>query len=232
MTRYFILSKRINVDISNNDENQIIVIEPRNVNLLPRVHLDYHINHGLFENNLIEWCKQFCSKNTNFIDIGAHAGTYTTSLASYSKHVYAFEPQKMTFYALCGGVALSGHYNVTCIQKGLGSPTQVGEQKLKIVSNDGGGSSLHAKTGILSEESIEIQTLDSYNLSDISFIKMDVEENELYVLQGGKETIKRCNPKILFESNKDNPILFHYLHELNYTIININGYNNMFLATK
>jgi len=53
MTRYFILSKRINVDISNNDENQIIVIEPRNVNLLPRVHLDYHINHGLFENNLI-----------------------------------------------------------------------------------------------------------------------------------------------------------------------------------
>lgn len=233
-TSYFILSKRRNIDISNNDENQIIVIEPRNVNLLPRVHLDYHINHGLFENHLIEWCKQFCSKDKNIIDIGAHAGTYTTSLALYSKNVYAFEPQKMTFYALCGGVALSGHSNVTCIQKGLGSSTQVGEQPLKIVSNDGGGSSLHAKTGILSEEIIEIQTLDSYNLSDVGFIKMDVEENELYVLEGGKETIKRCNyPKILFESNKDNPTLFDYLrNEFNYTINNINGYNNMYLATR
>ena len=64
MTRYFILSKRINVDISNNDENQIIVIEPRNVNLLPRVHLGYHINHGLFENNLIKF-----SFHTEFLSL-------------------------------------------------------------------------------------------------------------------------------------------------------------------
>ena len=142
-------------------------------------------------------------------------------------------PQKMTFYALCGGVALSGYQNITCIQKGLGSHTQIGNQTLKIVSNDGGGSSLHAKNGILSEEIIEIQTLDSYNFSKIGFIKMDVEENELSVLEGGKETIKRCGyPKILFESNSDNPLLFNYLiNEFNYTITNINGYTNMFLAT-
>jgi FkbM family methyltransferase len=140
----------------------------------------------------------------------------------------------MTFYALCGGVALSGFQNVTCLQKGLGSSSQIGNQTLKIISNDGGGSSLHAETGIICEEVIEIQTLDSYNFSNIGFIKMDVEENELYVLEGGKETIKRCGyPKILFESNSDNPELFNYLiNEFNYNIININGYSNMFLATK
>ena len=169
--------------------------------------------------------------NTYFIDIGAHTGTYTNSLASYSKHVYAFEPQKMTFYALCGGVALSGHHNITCIQKGLGSTDQIGQQTLKIVGNDGGGSSLHANTGILCEEIIDIQTLDSYHLYDIGFIKMDVEENELYVLEGGKETIQRCKPVILFESNTENPVLFNYLHELHYTIHTIHGYMNMFLAT-
>ena len=233
-TSYFILSKKRNTDISNNDENQIIVFEPRDNHLLPRTNLDYYVKNGLFENGLIEWCKQFCSLETIFIDIGAHTGTYTLSLASCSKNVYAFEPQKMTFYALCGGVALSGYHNITCVQKGLGSVAQIGEQTLKIVSNDGGGSSLHAETGIISEEVIEIQTLDSYNFSEIGFIKMDVEENELFVLEGSKETIKRCGyPKILFESNSDNPSLFNYMiNEFDYNIIKISGYNNMFLATR
>ena len=231
-TSYFILSKRKDGHIADNSENQFFISEPRNTYFLPRCNLDYYTKNGLFEHTLIEWCKQFCSKDKYFIDIGAHTGTYTNSLSSYSKHVYAFEPQKMTFYALCGGVSLSGHHNITCIQKGLGSPNQIGPQTLKIVSNDGGGSSLHANTGILCEEMIDIQTLDSYHLSDIGFIKMDVEDNELHVLEGGKETIKRCKPVILFESNTDNPTLFHYVrNEFNYTIHTIHEYMNMFLAT-
>jgi len=233
-TTYFILSKKKYTEISNNTENKIMVFEPREIHILPRTLLDNYVKNGLFESNLIEWCKQYCSPETTFLDIGAHTGTYTLSLAAYSENVYAFEPQKMTFYALCGGVALSGHQNVTCIQKGLGSPTQIGQQTLKIVSNDGGGSSLHADKGILSEEVIEIQTLDSFNLSKIGFIKMDVEENELYVLEGGKETIKRSGyPKILFESNSYNSALFNYLiNEFDYNITTVIGYNNMFLATR
>lgn len=233
-TNYFILTKIKDIDTGNDEDNKVMVFDSRDIHILPQNNLEYYINYGLFEKYLIDWCKQYCTKETNVLDIGAHTGTYALSLASFSNHVYAFEPQRLTFYALCGGVALSNYQNITCIQKGLGSPEQEGEQILKIVSNDGGGSSLHAIDGILSEEKIDIITLDSLNLSDIGFIKMDVEDNELEVFKGANETIKRCGyPKVVFESNSDNPDLFNYLvSEFGYNIITINGSKNMYLATK
>jgi FkbM family methyltransferase len=180
----------------------------------------------------MEWCKQFCQKDKVFLDIGAHSGTYSISLSSCVKHVYSFEPQKMTYYALCGSVALSNKDNITCLQCGLGSKSQVGEQTLKIVSNDGGGSSLHSTSGILREEQIHLKTLDSFELTDIGFIKMDVEENELYVLQGAVQTLEQSQyPRILFESNFENQPLFEYIKGMGYTIVPVGGCKNMYLAT-
>lgn len=140
--------------------------------------------------------------------------------------------KKMTYYALCGSVALSNKDNITCLQYGLGSKSQVGEPTLKIVSNDGGGSSLHSTSGILREEKIELKTLDSFELNDVGFIKMDVEENELYVLQGAVQTLERNQyPRILFESNFENNTLFDFIQGLGYTIVQVGGCKNMYLAT-
>ena len=232
-TTYFILSKPTKDNITNDKDNQILFLNNRDIHILPQVNMDYYCKHGLFENNLIEWCKQFCSKEKTILDIGAHSGTYSISLAHYCKEVIAFEPQKMTYYALCGGVALSNKRNVTCMNIGLGSIEQVGYKTLNIVSDDGGGSSLHTTTGILQQETIKIEDLDSFNIENIGFIKMDVEENELYVIKGAMNTLKKSGyPTILFESNSDNPELFQYLqNELPYKIINISGVSNMYLAT-
>ena len=231
-TRYFILSKPLGSPIDDTDQQQIVSLAPTNVYLLPQVNLDYYVKNGLFECQLIEWCKQFCSKDKAFLDIGAHSGTYTISLADCAKVVYSFEPQKMTYYSLCGSVALSGKENVSCLQVGLGSPEQVGKQTLKIVSNDGGGSSLHSATGILREETIEIKTLDEYGLENIGFVKMDVEENELFVLKGALETIRKNKwPTILFESNFENVELFDYIRSIGYKdVIKVGGCHNMFLT--
>ena len=112
---------------------------------------------------------------------------------------------------------------------------QCGIKSLKIVSNDGGGSSIHTSNArVIREEDITIETLDSLNiLEPIGFIKMDVEENELFVIKGTLKTLEKSNyPKILFESNNptnDNE-LFIFLKSLGYKIINIGGYYNMFLA--
>jgi len=184
---------------------------------------------------LIEWSKQFCNSEKCFLDVGAHTGTYSINLADYCKHVYSFEPQKMTYYSLCGSIALSNLKNVTCLNYGLGSPEQTGTRDLMIVSNDGGGSTLLNvnNMSVLETEKIEIKTLDSINLTNIGFIKMDVEDNELNVLHGSLQTLKNSNyPPILFESNSSNKDLFTFLSKISYNIISINGVPNMFLANK
>lgn len=231
-TKYFIMTKSPESRTYENCKNQILYLNNQETHILPQINLPYYAEHGLFESHLIDWCKQFCSKDKVFLDIGAHSGTYTISLSAYCKEVYSFEPQKMTYYSLCGGVALSGKDNVTCLQYGLGSREQVGKQTLKIVSNDGGGSSLHSTDGILREETIEVKTLDELDIANIGFIKMDVEENELYVLKGALKTLAKSNyPTILFESNYNNQELFDYIKEIGYSgIIAVGGCNNMYLT--
>ena len=245
-TDYFLFSKLDGNKKKIDDNSSVSVFQQPSENityLLPKNLIGCYVENGLFESQLIEWSKQFLEvENTGiFLDIGAHTGSWSLSLASLAQHVYAFEPQKMTYYALCGGVALSGIRNVTCINKGLGSHEQIGARTLKIVSDDGGGSTIQPTNyPILDKEEIEIITLDSMNLNNISLIKMDVEENELEVLKGSKETLERSNyPPIVFECNEAN-LELNSQHELficlavdlDYLITPITGVKNMFLAYK
>lgn len=236
-TKYIILTKKGSDPLYENTNNQILCINSELNYLMPAINHTYYVEHGLFENTLIEWCKQFCKKSSLFLDVGAHTGSYAISLAKYTKGVYAFEPQKMTYYALCGGVALSGATNIECFQYGLGNEDQVGTHPLYIVSQDGGGSTLQSPTQrnkIIGTESIIVKTLDSLHIEDpISFIKIDVEENELQVLQGAKATILRNNnPHILFEQNDpNNKEVADYLRtEFGYKVIPVQGTHNMYLA--
>ena len=112
---------------------------------------------------------------------------------------------------------------------------------LYVVSDDGGGSTVQpTSSNVLRQEEIDIITLDSLHINDICFIKMDVEENELAVLQGAVETLKNNNyPPIVFECNDTNLALNinHNLHrfiniEIGYNITPISGVANMFLAYK
>lgn len=235
-TKYFVLSKRSDKKVDDNEHNQICNLNSPMTFILPSVLIDYYTTHGLFESSLIEWTKQLCSPTKTFIDIGAHSGTYSICLADYSQQVYSFEPQRMTYYALCGSVALSNKKNIICHNLALGSPEQVGPAVLNIHSQDGGGSSLHKSESsqVITEETISVVTMDSLNINNIGFIKMDVEDNELYVLKGAQNTLSRNGyPKILFESNTSNPELFGYLqNELGYRIITLRGSSNMFLAER
>jgi len=221
-------------------ENAQIVTFPKSnkIYLLPKSNLNYYCSYGLFESALIEWCRQYCHPNKIFLDVGAHTGTYAISLVDGCKHVYAFEPQKNTYYALCGGIAMSGQCDkITAHNFGLGNASQEGKQRLNIVSRDGGGSSIHVppNMAILGGEEIEIRVLDKIlsekEKSQIGFIKMDVEDNELFVLEGATNTIMASDyPTILFESNHDNLPLFRHISILGYEIIPISGVSNMFLA--
>lgn len=204
--------------------------------ILPQNHLNDIRQNGLFEEPLIDWSREFCQKDKNFVDIGAHTGTYALGMAPVSKRVYAFEPQRMTYYGLCGSVSLSFYENVYCYNVALGSPEQVGTADLRIVSVDGGGSTLQTPPEhqqVISTESVEVRTLDSYTLTDVGFIKMDVEGNEPDVIRGGKVTITTNDyPRLLMEANtmEMRDAIADVLSEFEYRTTIIAGYPNMMLA--
>ena len=260
-TTYFILTKDASEPVDRDDHNQIVEpvslgLHTQDVYILPQTNVDYYRHHGLFEKGLIEWSKQLCNPDWVMLDIGAHTGTYAIALANHCQHVYAFEPQKSTYYALCGSVALSNKTDkITCINVALGTEEQSKRENntLKIRSLDGGGSSLFhisnasnapiasesteitTQIQTLSEEKIHVSTLDDMKIQNIGFIKLDVEYNELSVIQGGKRTIHQNLPKILFEVNPEDAQnkkdIFDYLtQEFNYKITAISGVNNMYLA--
>jgi len=48
-------------------------------------------------------------------------------------------------------------------------------------------------------EKIPMSTLDTFNLQEVDFLKIDTERFELFILQGGRDTIERNKPCIIVE---------------------------------
>jgi FkbM family methyltransferase len=238
-SKYFILSKPNEGEILDIDKDQIIYINQPKIMIIPREYISHHSLYGIYESSLMTWIAQeFSSKDKLFIDIGAHTGTFSINLANKFKHVYSFEPQKMTYYALCGSTALSNIENITCINVALGSEEQAkkGTARLYITSDDGGSSSLHKsnENNIIKEEVVLIKTLDNYIdvfKNEIGVIKMDVEKNELEIIKGGLNCLKKSNyPMIFFEAETNHGDVFDFLRNIGYKVIPIQSYLNMYLA--
>ena len=211
-----------------------------------RVAKDYATT-GLYERNVIRWtCDNLLPSGKAFVDIGAHHGIYTVEMAKKG-HVHAFECSPKSFNYLCANLALRDlHYQVTPHNVALGptagtTPYYIRDPK------DGGGNGVCSFDYDTQRQTpsiqVPMQTLDSFGLTNIGFIKIDVEGYELQVLQGAEETLKRNGyPKILFESWRPaqealgfpsvalRTSLFEWLRSRGYQIIPINGWDDIFLA--
>lgn len=129
----------------------------------------------------------------NFIDIGANIGThsynYFKQLAP-GKSLYSFEPNKIVFECLSFNVP-----NAIRLPLALGS--EVSLLPLNINETNPGASYLGGKSNNL----VPIITLDSLLLVDVSYVKIDVEGFEYFVLSGARETIINNFPNIWVELN-------------------------------
>lgn len=67
---------------------------------------------GRHERDLIDWSKQLSPTTRQFVDVGAHVGSWTLVMATQFREVHAFEPRRLTFQQLCGNIALNGLENV------------------------------------------------------------------------------------------------------------------------
>jgi FkbM family methyltransferase len=154
-----------------------------------------YIRKGVqWEGDLTHMMKLRIPPQTTVVDVGAHIGTHTVSLAQVAGKVIAFEPQPKLFRELVMNVRLNRLSNVELHWAGVGDT--IGTIELSpLVTNNEGGTTLMGKSGLRAP----LVTLDSMQLENISLIKIDVEDMENSVLDGAVETITRNQPTIFIE---------------------------------
>ena len=137
------------------------------------------------------------------IDVGAHIGVHTITMSKKigpEGAVIAFEPQKKIYLEQLQNLKFNNCTNVISICKAIGETAKIVQMTKVDPSNEGG-------TGIgEGGDYVEMIPLDSLNLTNVSLIKIDVEDYEFFTLIGARETILRNKPVIVFELNGSNVI--------------------------
>ena len=153
----------------------------------------------------------------NCIDIGSNVGMWTRELATRFKKVYCFEPN--TNFIECFNKNITEN-NVKLFQYGLSDMEHTASQ-IK-------------QSTILSEYpgNVMCKTLDSFNLKDIDFIKIDVDGFEYKVLRGAVKTIRNCSPVINIEMKADKRVTVvkrcrKFLRKLGYRYTNRTRYDEI-----
>jgi len=154
----------------------------------------------------------FIKPGKDVVDVGAYIGSHTIKYGQLAKpgKVYAFEPQEDIYQILSHNIELNGLGDtVTAYKMALGDRScntrmarPATEKSLKSPEKFGnrGASPI---VGCLDDSneplSFEMRTLDSFELNNVGFIKIDVEGAHMLVLKGAEETIKRNKPIMLVE---------------------------------
>lgn len=130
------------------------------------------------------------SHNEVIIDGGAYIGD---TLEVFNKHIgqwdkiICFEPDNKNYTILKSN--LSKYNRVEAIQAALGEKSGI----CYFNAEHGAGSAISAS---VTRYAVDVKSIDSLNVENISFIKLDVEGNEISAIQGAQETIRNNKPKL------------------------------------
>lgn len=160
-------------------------------------------------------------KKGKIVDIGAHYGTTALILSDSIPNtgVVCFEAHQGNFAILQENLDLNNlQAELHCYAIG----DHNGEAYLRTME---GGSPTYRLQEEATSITVAVRTLDSFNLTGVSFIKVDIEGAELLMLQGGIETIKKNKPVIYLEHHSDlceKEALYSFIESLDYELIYLN----------
>jgi FkbM family methyltransferase len=160
--------------------------------------------YGEFSGEETELFRLIVQPGRTVLDVGANLGAHTVELsrlAGSAGAIHAFEPQRLVFQLLCANVALNSCTNVFAHRAAVGAiagtmlvPWLDPDQSY----NYGGLSLIEAPAG----EPVPLLTIDSLNLEDCQFIKLDVEGMEVEALRGAAATVSRFRPILYVENDR------------------------------
>lgn len=157
-------------------------------------------------------------KNIVALDCGANIGVHTIEWARHMHgwgQVHAFEAQERIYYALAGNIAINNCSNARATWAAVGAkpgflnvpkvdydkPASYGSLELrKSAKNEDIGQTISYDKSDTYE--VPMITLDSVKLSQVDFIKIDVEGMEIDVLRGAAKLLKKHCPMMLMKHIK------------------------------
>jgi FkbM family methyltransferase len=142
---------------------------------------------------------ELVQRNRVAVDVGANKGVYTRLLADLASHVHAFEPNPKAYRWLNRSLRANVTPHRIALSDRDGEGALYIPQHGRRYSNQHG--SLHESTAAAPHGAvtIETRTLDSCALTNVGFIKIDVEGFEAEVLAGAQRTINQFQPTLLIE---------------------------------
>jgi FkbM family methyltransferase len=184
--------------------------------------------------------KFYSQRSGTMLDIGCNIGSWTLPLAQrYQQNtILSIDCQQLVLDCVNQTIELNDLHNVQVECCAISDQCQqVQHNKINYNWRANFGAyevepPVHNSdfNGKLLEESdtMQIKSIDSFNLDSVVFIKLDIEGMEYQALKGSVETIQRCSPFVVFEHHKtDRPGTNQLLTDLNYVIYNSIGQMTM-----
>jgi FkbM family methyltransferase len=150
-----------------------------------------------WEPHILHMINNYAKPGTVVLDIGSHIGTFTLAMSvAVGKNgtVHAFEPQRKIYRELRKNCELNGIKNAVCHRLAIGDRPQIIEMDIETYLGSEGSTGIGG-----GGDRAEMRTIDSFNFTNVSFVKIDVERTEEQVLDGMVNTILNNKPVIVIE---------------------------------
>lgn len=128
------------------------------------------------------------------IDGGAHVGTWSKVMAERFARVIACEPSPDTFACLDRNLA-----ETTVERRHVALGAVAGSVDMTILPEQAARGNTGARY-VQPGGPVPMETIDSWRLPTLGFLKLDIEGSEYAALCGATKTLRRCRPIVLFEN--------------------------------
>lgn len=169
------------------------------------------LRNGVYDHETLAFVEQLFARlqPRTVLDVGANIGNHTLMFSRHAQRVLSFEPGQKAFGMLRQNVQANHLAHVSALNFGLSNVNV--QQTLYVETSGNLGESSLTLANLTSpnfvEDLIELrvgdEVLAEQGISDVDFIKIDVEGHEQAVIAGLRNTIAAQRPVVLMEWEMD-----------------------------